>query len=175
MELYWDRVFLAELLESESFTLAEAAPDQADLHFLGHPREYSPDGRHPNLYDYQNVDTAVAWKLMDGSYTRYGEVTELLHGADDRYVIMGHGEELTLRFAARAFGPVPAGKRRTFILKTDSYCKDMDLYTAYPDTVAPLPFHAMTGYPYTEKESYPASEKHRAYHRRFNTRSVRTR
>ena len=140
-----------------------------------YPREYSPDGRHPNLCDYHNVDRTAGWKLMAGDYTRYGEVAELLHEADDCYVIMGHGEELTLRFPVEAFGPAPKGRRRTFILKTDSFCKDMDLYTAYPDTVEPLPFHAMSGYPYGPDERYPDNEKTRAYRHRYNTRRVRAR
>jgi len=173
MELYWDRIFLAVVLDKKAATLKEAAVRSADLHFLGYPREYSPDGRQPNLYDYDNLDHGVAWKAMAGSYTRFGEVGELLAEADDRYVIMGPGEEVTLRFPAAAFGPVPPGKTRTFILKTDSYCKDMDPHTAYPATVGPLPFHAMSGYPYRSDEHYPDNEKTRAYQLKFNTRPVR--
>jgi hypothetical protein len=172
MDLYWDWIFLAKPVQAGVRPLQAAAPRSADLHFLGYPREYSPDGRRPNLADYENADRAVAWKLMAGQYTRYGDVTELLQEADDCYVIMGHGEEVTLRFAADAFGPVPEGCRRTFLLKTDSYCKDMDLYTAYPDTVEPLPFHGMSGYPYRSDEQYPDTAKTRAYRERFNTRSI---
>jgi hypothetical protein len=109
---------------------------------------------------------------MEGNYTRYGEVSELLEKADDCYVIMGRGEELTLRFSVDAFGKVPAGCHRSFILKTDSFCKDMDLYSAYPDTVEPLPFHSMSNYPYGVNEKYPDDEKRREYRRRFNTRRV---
>ena len=36
---------------------------------------------------------------------REGLLRQLLDAADDCFVIMGHGEELTLRFAADAFGP----------------------------------------------------------------------
>jgi hypothetical protein len=120
--------------------------------------------------DNANLDRAVPWKVMAGRYTRFGEVGELLREADDRFVIMGHGEELTLRFAANAFGPVKPGCRRSFILKTDSYCKDMDLYTAYGDTVEPLPFHAMTSYPYGPEQRYPDNDKTRAYRREYNMR-----
>jgi hypothetical protein len=109
---------------------------------------------------------------MEGSYTHYGEVAELVKEADDCYVIMGRGEELTLRFSADAFGPIPNGCRRSFILKTDSFCKDMDLYAAYPDTVEPLPFHSMSNYPYGPDEKYPDDEKRRRYRRQFNTRRV---
>ena len=172
MELYWDRIFLAVHVGEGAVSLREVPVESADLHFRGYPREYTHDGRHPNLFDYDNVDTATAWKLMAGDYTRYGEVAELLESADDCYVIMGRGEELTLRFPAEAFGPVPAGRRRSFLLKTDSFCKDMDLYTAHPDTVEPLPFHAMSGYPYGPDEHYPNTEKTRDYRRRYNTRRV---
>jgi Tfp pilus assembly protein PilF len=172
MELYWDRIFMASILETPRLLVQEVSVKNADLHFLGYPRGYSPDGHHPILYDYDNVDRAVAWKIMQGSYTRYGEVAELLEKADDCYVIMGRGEELTLRFSADAFGHVPAGYIRSFILKTDSFCKDMDLYSAYPDTVEPLPFHSMSNYPYGVNERYPDDEKRRKYRKRFNTRLV---
>ena len=172
MELYWDRIFIAPIVADAGLCVQEVPVKSANLHFLGYPREYSPDGRHPNLYDYGSVDRAVAWKIMKGNYTRYGEVAELLGKADDCYVIMGRGDELTLRFSADAFGPVPAGRRRSFILKTDSFCKDMDLYSAYPDTVEPLPFHSQSNYPYGADEKYPDSQQHQEYRQRFNTRQV---
>ncbi len=172
MDLSWDRIFLATHDADCRLKVREVAARSADLHFLGYPREYSPDGRQPNLLDYANLDRAVPWKVMAGDYTRFGEVGALLREADDCFVIMGHGEELTLRFPAEAFGPVPPGCRRTFILKTDSYCKDMDLYTAHGDTVGPLPFHAMTSYPYGPEQRYPENEKTRTYRREYNTRTV---
>jgi len=186
MELYWDRIFIAPILDfllapasgrgtpadRRGLIVQEAPAESADLHFLGYPRQYSPDGRQPHLYDYDNIDRAVPWKTMQGDYTRYGPVGELLSEADDCYVIMGRGEELTLRFAADAFGPIPAGYRRTFILKTDSFCKDMDLYSAYPDTVEPLPFHSMSNYPYGPDEKYPDDQKRQQYRQQFNTRRV---
>ena len=132
----------------------------------------APDGQHPNLYDYGNIDTTLPWKLMPGNYTRFGDVLELLEQPDDCYVIMGRGEEVTLRFPVEAFGEVADGYQRSFILKTDSFCKDMDLYTAFPDSVEPLPFHSMTSYPYGPDEHYPDNDKTRDYQRRYNTRIV---
>jgi hypothetical protein len=173
MELYWDRIFLAPILGGAPLRIQEIPVSDADLRFLGYPREYSPDGKHPLLYDYSQVDRAVPWKTMRGAYTRYGDVTPLLHEPDDCYVIMGPGEEVTLRFAAAAFAPPAAGTRRSFILKTDSYCKDMDLYTIHPETVEPLPHHGMSQYPYGPKEQYPLDEKHQTYYEEFNTRNIR--
>jgi tetratricopeptide (TPR) repeat protein len=172
MEVYWDRIFLGVHQAGARLSLKAVPAASADLHFLGYPREYSPDGRQPNLYDYSNIDTTLPWKVLAGRYTRFGDVTELLREADDCYVIMGPGEEISLRFPADAFGAVPEGLVRTFILKTDGYCKDMDLYTACPDTVEPLPFHKMTTYPYGASERYPDTDKTRAYRHKFNTRQL---
>jgi tetratricopeptide (TPR) repeat protein len=173
MELYWDQIFLAPVLPAALLHTQSLAVDDADLHFLGYPREYSPDGRLPTLYDYSQVDRAIPWKTMRGAYTRYGPVTELVRRSDDCYVIMGPGEEVTLRFPADGLGPVPDGCVRSFILMADSYCKDMDLYTGYPETVEPLPFHRMNGYPYGPDQKYPDDAQHREYRTKFNTRSIR--
>lgn len=174
MDLYWDQIQLAVHQRHTRLRIQEVAAQSAELQFFGFPREYSPDGHHPNLSDYENVDRNVNWKLMSGDYTRYGDVTELVARPDDCFVIMGHGEQLTLKFPASAFGPVPAGYCRSFLLKTDSYCKDMDLFTAHPDSVEPLPFHAMSGYPYAAGEHYPDDPQHEQYRREYNTRRVRT-
>lgn len=171
MELYWDRIFLAPLLDG-GLTVQKADVTQADLQFLGYPKEFSPDGRLPKLYDYDSVDRMIPWKSMAGRYTRYGDVTELLDHPDDRYVIMGPGEEISLHFSVDTFTALPAGYQRSFILKTHSYCKDMDLYTAHPDKVTPLPFNGMSKYPYDGDESYPQDLEHQVYQREYNTRTV---
>ncbi|UCD50800.1 MAG: VCBS repeat-containing protein [Phycisphaerales bacterium] len=173
MELYWDQIFLAPVLMQAPLRTQAIAVDSAELRFLGYPREYSPDGKKPDLYDYSQVDRTTPWKTMRGAYTRYGDVTNLLGEPDDCYVIMGPGEEVTLRFAAAGFAPVKAGYERSFILKTDSYCKDMDLYTVHPETVEPLPHHGMSEYPYGPDQAYPQDEKHQEYHQEYNTRYIR--
>jgi hypothetical protein len=48
----------------------------------------------------------------------------------------------------------------------------MDINSASPDAVEPLPFHAMTQYPYSAEEHYPDTAAHRAYRERYNTRVV---
>ena len=172
MEVYWDKIFLAAHLPEANLRISEVCAQSADLHFLGYARAYSPDGRRPELYDYDKVERSVPWKLMKGNYTRYGDVAELVQEADDCYVLMGRGDELTLRFLVDEFGPIAPGHRRTFLAKFDVYTKDMDLYSACSDNVEPLPFHGMRSYPYGSEESYPQNTKTRDYRRRFNTRRV---
>jgi hypothetical protein len=54
----------------------------------------------------------------------------------------------------------------------DGYSKEMDINSATPDTVDPLPFHAMSGYPYRAPERYPETPAHRQYRAQYNTRTV---
>ncbi|HVW36632.1 MAG TPA: hypothetical protein VHB99_04985, partial [Pirellulales bacterium] len=49
--------------------------------------------------------------------------------------------------------------------------KDADLNTVYGQTVEPLPFGAMSGYPYGAGEEYPADELRRRYLRDYQTRT----
>ena len=110
------------------------------------------------------------WNQTPGLYTRYGDVRELVTDVDDRFVIMGSGDELQLRFADRGLPPLPPDWRRDFLLLVDGWAKDADANTAFSQTVEPLPFHAMSAYPYSASEHYPSDAAHRAYRRIYNTR-----
>ncbi len=105
-----------------------------------------------------------------GNYTRYGEVGNLLQAPDDMLVLMGSGDEVRLRFNARNLPPLPAGWKRDFLLLVDGWAKDADANTAFSQTVAPLPFHGMSSYPYPAAEYYPQDQVHRDYVREYNTR-----
>jgi hypothetical protein len=144
---------------------------EATLRRLGFPREVLPDGRQPLIYDYHMLDPTAPFHVLRGAYTRYGAVEELLETFDDRYVIMGPGDEIALRFAAGELPPLPDGMARSFILVSQAWCKDMDLYTQEPQTLGPLPFRDMSRYPYPPTERYPDTPVHRDYHARYNTRT----
>jgi len=96
-------------------------------------------------------------------------VTELLRDRDDRFVIFGPGDEVTVRFDARTLPALPAGWKRSFVLRTWGYCKDCSPFTTTGDTIEPLPFQAMRNYP--PDEPYPRDPAHEDYRQRFNTRS----
>jgi hypothetical protein len=95
-----------------------------------------------------------------------------LHSKDDQYVIMRNGDEIQIDFFAASLPALPATWVRTFLLYADGFGKDMDLHSATPDTVTPLPFHRMSRYPYPESEHYPNTDAHRRYQREYNTRRV---
>ena len=114
----------------------------------------------------------MARRNLVGDYTRYGDVTPLLIDADNRYVIINAGDEVSLKFDASQVPPLPDGWARDFLFYSDGWLKDGDLNTAHGQTVGPLPFHGMTSYPYGPDESYPGDEKHMTYRQEYNTRAV---
>jgi hypothetical protein len=59
------------------------------------------------------------------------------------------------------------------VLRTWGYCKDTSPFTAHNSTIEPLPFHAMSNYPYGPDEHYPDDAPHRDYLRTYNMRSAR--
>ena len=171
MEIYWDAAFIAPDDPMQK-RVSRPPVDYASLRPCGFPREYSPDGRLPLLFDYQLMDPNPGFKLMSGDYTRYGNVGKLLEEVDDQFVIMGRGDEIAISFDATRLPPLPAGWTRSFILRSDGFCKDMDLYTAEGQTVEPLPFHGMSNYPYPKSERYPGDPSHTRYRQTWNSRKV---
>jgi hypothetical protein len=183
MTVYWDQVFIAPLLETLPAGKRTAKSNQrqaratclevkhADLSPCGLMQEFSPDGREPTLYDFDRVDRVPVSRLS-GRMTRYGKVTDLLRGVDDRFVIFGPGDLLTVTFDARKLPALTTGWNRSFVLRTWGYCKDSAPFIATGNTVGPLPFRKMSTYPYGPGEHYPPSARHQAYLREYNTRRV---
>src|SRR5262249_42337922 len=93
-------------------------------------------------------------------------------GCDGMSVISRRGDELSWSFAADRLPPLPKGWTRTFLLYADGFSKEMDINSASPDQVGPLPFHGMSKYPYSWPEHYPLTEKRRRYLETYNTRIV---
>ena len=176
LQIYWDQAFTARDAAASPIRITPLPPASADLHYRGFSRMYRRGGRYgPHWFDYDHVSKESPWRTIAGAFTRFGGVLPLVGGSDDRYVIMAPGDEVTLDFDAGAVAPTPPGWRRTFLLYTDGWIKDADLHTAYGDSVAPLPFHAIREYPYAPGESYPTDSAHLRYLREYNTRQVRRR
>jgi tetratricopeptide (TPR) repeat protein len=172
MRILWDQV-LVDTSRSQSPTrMTRLDPVVANLRWRGFSREVTPDGREPFGYDYERVSFVSPWKVMPGRYTREGDVRELLLTTDDMFVIFQPGDEISLTFDARKLARLPAGWTRTFLLYADGFSKEMDINSASPDQVWPLPFHGMTKYPYAAPEKYPMTAARRAYMDKYNTRVV---
>src|SRR5687767_15607041 len=173
MRILWDQILVGTTEERASVRMMRLNPVRAGLRWRGFSREITPDGREPFGYDYDHISFRSPWKVMPGRYTREGDVRELLLESDDMFVISRPGDEISLAFDAQQLPQLPAGWTRTFLLYADGFSKEMDINSASPDSVEPLPFHAMSSYPYTTKgESYPMTRAHRRYLDRYNTRVV---
>ena len=173
MRIYWDQILVDTSSENAGMTLSRMNPLIAELHWRGFSAEVSPDGREPFGYAYDRVTPNSPWKVMTGHYTKEGDVRSLLERSDDMFVISKPGDEISLSFDATWLRALPKGWKRTFLLYADGFSKEMDINSASPDRVEPLPFHAMKSYPYSRNESYPTTPAHRAYIERYNTRFVR--
>lgn len=170
--VFWDEIFLSEEAAAEpKVRLTPVQARETDLRFRGFAQTViHPQRRQPERFIYGIPAATSLWNPTPGMYTRYGEVNELTRDIDDRMVIMGSGDELMLRFPAADLPALPNGWRRDWLLKVDGWAKDRDANTAYSQTVEPLPFHGMSSYPYPASESYPETEAHREYRRKYNTR-----
>ncbi|HVT60586.1 MAG TPA: FG-GAP-like repeat-containing protein [Thermoanaerobaculia bacterium] len=169
--VYWDEIFLGERGAPPEARLTEAPLRSAELRFRGFSQPVvDPERRQPEAFDYQQWMAVSAWNPTPGMYTRYGDVRPLLAAVDDRLVILGSGDELRLRFAAAGLPALPAGWRRDFLLDVDGWAKDGDANTAFGQSVEPLPFHAMSQYPYPAAEKFPDDAGHRLYREHYNRR-----
>jgi hypothetical protein len=169
MEIYWDEAFFTLDEPSATVRLRPLPLASAEVHYRGFSRRTEDTRFGPEHYDYDDVDRGPKWPPMEGKFTRYGPVDEILAQADDMLVVMGAGDELTLEFTAPS-EPLPAGWRRDFLLYNVGWDKDADLNTVYGQTVEPLPFGAMSGYPYAGDETFPDTPRHREYLRTYQTR-----
>lgn len=175
LQVYWDRAFVAVCGEGTNLRTTTLDPVEATLRQRGYSRRVFPDGKEPHLYDYDDVLRASdqygnAYFHHAGNYTRFGDVRPLLAAADDQYAIMDHGDEVALAFDAKEPPPLADGQTRSFVLYLVGWAKDGDHNSAHGTTVEPLPFLAMSGYPYPATERYPDDAEHRAYREQWNTR-----
>lgn len=158
MQVFWDQVHLAKAEDAEQVgkvTTLDVA--RADLAARGFMQEVYPNGRPPVAYDDSKTE-AVAITKWKGNLTRLGDVTDLLRAADDRFVLCGPGDEITVRFDATKLPPLPAGWSRSFVLRSHGYCKDKSVTTVTGAEVGPLPFRAMPNYPHFGGAKPPATD-----------------
>jgi hypothetical protein len=174
MQIYWDHVFFTVGETPVALSPIRLAPVMADVHYRGFSRLYRKGGRYgPHWFDYDSVTTEPKWLPLKGRYTRYGDVLPLLTRVDDKYVIFGPGDEITVEFDAGLVPALPDGWSRDFLIYTVGWLKDADFNTGAGQMVEPLPFHGMSRYPYGPAERYPESDEHRRYLEVYNTRTLR--
>jgi hypothetical protein len=173
MEIFWDALHYATGLDASQARQQRLAPVTAELRYRGILEMTQANASSPEVPVYDKVArTTQRWRDLEGYYTRFGDVRELLAKVDDRYVIANSGDEIVLKFAAPA-GP-PPGWKRDFLFVSDGWVKDGDLNTAFSRTVLPLPAHDLERYdrPPGALEDDPVYKRSPDDWRKYHTRYV---
>ncbi len=175
LQIYWDQVLVSNEAEQPALVKQTEIPlAAASLAFRGYPRQIDGAGNSnaPGdlTYRYDEASSTGPFVRQRGPYTRYGDVAPLLKAVDDHFVVFGSGEDIDLEFDASALPPLPAGWKRDYFFYANGFVKDMDYYEAMPFTVAAMPFHAMSGYPYAASEHFPDDNAALAYRLDWNDR-----
>jgi hypothetical protein len=174
-EIYWDSILWASKVSQDQMTETKLNPSKMDLRYRGYSEWVRKDSVSPMLPVYEEISSShQRWRDLIGYHTRFGDVSELLSGIDDRYVIMNAGDEMLLEFEYPG-EPAP-GYTRSFVFVSDGWVKDGDYNTAASKTVTPLPFHGQTDYEYGNNMDLmedPVYQRHKEdwanYHTRFVT------
>jgi Flp pilus assembly protein TadD len=169
LEIFWDNVLIDRSGDAEA-RAQEVPLAAATLHFRGYPKQIEGASSGDLDYDYNRVSLTGPFQHQRGNYTRMGDVTELIKGIDDRYAIFGSGEEIAADFDAAKLPALPAHWKRDYFFYANGFVKDMDWWDAAPFTVAPLPFHNMSAYPYGAQEKFPDDANALKYQLDWNTR-----
>jgi hypothetical protein len=167
-QIYWDAAFFTADEPPAEVRVTELPLRAADLHYRGFSARVPYQNNRPERYVYDQTSRGPRWPPMNGNFTRYGDVAELLSAEDDRLVVLGAGDEMTVHFAA-AGPPLPEGWTRDFLLHNVGWDKDADLNTVCGQTVEPLPYREMQRYPYL-REQGPNSAAYHEYLRTYQTR-----
>jgi Tfp pilus assembly protein PilF len=169
LQIYWDQV-LVDNGAVEQSRQTEMPLATARLAFRGYPQQI--EGATPGdlTYNYDRISATGPFQWQRGEYTRYGSVTPLLQAVDNHYVIFGSGEEIDAEFNGATLPVLPAGWKRDYFFYANGFVKDMDFYEASPFTVAQMPFHEMSTYPYPASEHYPDDAKSMDYRLDWNNR-----
>lgn len=172
-EIFWDRLAWAMSVPDAENENRRLDLSQAELRFRGFSVIDKKDASSPEIPDYSRIATTTQrWRSIEGYYTRYGDILELLTATDDRFALVSAGDEMRLRFAA--LPPVRAGFERDFVIVGNGWIKEGDYNNVFSKTVLPLPTHATNDYsrPPTWLEDDPVYQKNKADWLNFHTRYV---
>jgi thioredoxin-like negative regulator of GroEL len=173
LEVYWDLLEWAVPAADAKPRIRPLNPEVADLHYRGYSVINQANASSPEVPDYNRLSgSKQIWRDLIGYYTRFGDVRDLLLRADDRYVIMNAGDEMSFRFTAPA--PPPDGWVRDYVIVGDGWIKDGDYNSTFSKTVLPLPYHAKNLYdtPAARLEDEWVYRQHPEDWQKYHTRYV---
>jgi tetratricopeptide (TPR) repeat protein len=179
LQIYWDNILVSRTPQNingedkaQSARLTAVPLVRADLQFHGYPLKIEGTPAGNVQYIYEKTSATGPYTRPAGTYTRYGDVLPLLTALDDKLVVFGSGDEVSLDFDPAKLPALPKGWVRDYFFAAMGYEKDMDFYAAEGNFVAPLPFLRMGDYPYPAGKSFPLDDAHVNYLLEYNTRHM---
>jgi tetratricopeptide (TPR) repeat protein len=169
LQIYWDQVLIDQSTNAQA-RATDVPLATATLHFRGYPKQIDLASPGDLDYDYDRVSLTGPFQHQRGNYTRMGDVTDLVKGIDNRSAIFGSGEEIAAEFDTAKLPALPAHWKRDYFFYANGFVKDMDWWDASPFTVAQLPFHGMSTYPYPATEKFPDDANAMKYQLDWNDR-----
>jgi hypothetical protein len=169
LQIYWDNILISRADQDQKARVTRVPLVRASLSFHGFPLKIEDQPPGNVKYIYEKTSATGPYTRPAGNYTRYGDVLRLLTAVDDKFAVFGSGDEVALDFDPANLPVLPAGWIRDYFFIANGYEKDMDFYAYRGDTVEPLPFHDMKGYPY-QGETFPDDIDHLNYLLEYNTR-----
>ena len=158
LEIYWDRLCIIAGEPCPAARRHKLLLRRAVVSEVGFAvREQLPQRR--PYYNYKRRSQFWDTRRQNGYYTRFGAADPLVADVDDALAIVGPGEEVHLEFTD-SLPVAETGWQRRFVLESNGWCKDMDLYTRDGETLGPLPVRTGT----------PPMRKRGELHRKLNTR-----
>ncbi|MFN0140570.1 MAG: CRTAC1 family protein, partial [Pyrinomonadaceae bacterium] len=173
LEVFWDKLSWAVDLDDVDNRTKELDLAEASLRYRGFSVIEKRDDSSPEVPRYDQIlTTNQRWRDLEGYYTRFGDVKELLLNTDDRIVLMNAGDELVLKFAA--LPEVEKGMKRDFVIIGNGWIKDGDLNSVFSKTLLPLPTQRSNDYSRrpTVLEDDPTYQRNKQDWVNFHTRYV---
>ncbi len=170
--VYWDEIYLVEDNAPPASAHDRACPwTPADLHFRGFSqatdRSRSASSRSSSITE---LSAPLPCGIPRPAITRATARCETSGRTGRPHGGHGFGRRDSHAFRAAGLPPLPAGWKRDFLLLVDGWAKDADANTAFSQSVLPLPFHAMSRYPYPPANTIPHDAAHAQYQREYLTR-----
>jgi Tfp pilus assembly protein PilF len=156
-EIYWDRLAVVFAETCPGVEHHELELESAQLEQIGFPLRTDGPQRLPG-YDYGKRKPFWDTHFLEGFYTRFGSVEELVESQDNAVAIFGAGEGVHLEFREPPNLP-REGWTRVYVIETNGWCKDMDLYTRTGKTVEPVP--------HIDKRDHRVDRLHGLYNTRY--------
>ncbi|REJ77611.1 MAG: hypothetical protein DWQ47_14665 [Acidobacteria bacterium] len=173
LEVFWDRLSWAVGKEGSETRITEIDLSAAELRYRGFSVIDKRDESSPEIPDYSRIKTTVQkWRDLEGYYTRFGDIKELLLKTDDRFVLSNAGDEIAMSFPA--LPDPPKGWKRDFVIIGNGWIKDGDLNSVFSKTLLPLPTQATNDYSRapTVLEDDPVYQKNREDWIKYHTRYI---